>query len=269
MKILDIKNINFSYYSKKKEEVFSLSGINFSIIEKEFISILGANGSGKSTLLKIIAGILKQNEGTIFINEKDKKLYSINQLAKIIAYVPQLFFSVYPFSVYEIVMMGRTPYLNMFGYENKNDKEIVLEMLNKVGIYHLRNKGINEVSGGEAQRAYIARALVQKPKIILLDEPNSHLDIKNEIYLFGLLDSLRINENLSIVIITHHLNLANYYSTRVVLFKDGKIIMDGKPDSVLIDENLINTFSLDNSVQVKKNIKDKTINLLPAIMDVE
>ncbi len=269
MNILELNNINFSYYSKNKEKLFSLSEVDFSIIEKEFISILGANGSGKSTLLKIIAGILKQNSGSILINGKKRNSFSINELAKIIAYVPQLFFSVYPFSVYEIVMMGRTPYLNLFGYEKKTDKEIVLEMLNKVGIYHLRNKGINEVSGGEAQRAYIARALVQKPKIILLDEPNSHLDIKNEIYLFGLLDNLRLNENLSVVIITHHLNLANYYSTRVVLFKDGKIINDGKPDSVLIDENLINVFSLDNSVSVKQNLNDKTINLLPSLKAAE
>ncbi len=263
MDILTLNNINFSYKNSKNESVFSLKKIDFSICAGEFVSILGSNGSGKSTLLKIIASIIKPQTGNYLINGKLKELYSNNQIAKTIAYVPQLFYSVYPFSVYEIVMMGRTPYLNRFGYEKDEDKHIVLETLKKVGISHLKNKGINEVSGGEAQRAFIARALVQKPKVILLDEPNSHLDIKNEIYIFKLLDELRISENLSIIIITHHLNLANMFSSRIVLMKNGEILFDGNPNIVLTKQNLVNTFSLSNDVLVKFNDFDKTINLIP------
>lgn len=263
MNILTLNNINFSYTNAKKESVFSLKNIDFSICAGEFVSILGSNGSGKSTLLKLIACIKKPNSGEYMISGKFKELYSNSEISKIIAYVPQLFYSVYPFSVYEIVMMGRTPYLNKFGYEKIEDKQIVLETLEKVGIYHLRNKGINEVSGGEAQRAFIARALVQKPKVILLDEPNSHLDIKNEIYIFKLLEELRIKEDLSIIIITHHLNLANMFSSRVVLMKNGTILLEGTPDIVLTKENLINTFSLNDEVAVKFNELDKTINLIP------
>lgn len=263
MDILTLNNINFSYKNSKNESVFSLKEIDFSICAGEFVSILGSNGSGKSTLLKLIASIMTPQSGKYLINGKLKEIYTNNQISKIIAYVPQLFYSVYPFSVYEIVMMGRTPYLNRFGYEKDEDKQIVLNTLEKVGIYHLRNKGIKEVSGGEAQRAFIARALVQKPKVILLDEPNSHLDIKNEIYIFKLLDELRISENLSIIIITHHLNLANMFSSRVILMKDGQIIHNGIPNYVLSKENLIRAFSLNNDVLVKFNDYDKTINLIP------
>lgn len=263
MNILTLNNINFSYTNSKNKSVFSLKEIDFSIGAGEFVSILGSNGSGKSTLLKLIACIIKPQSGEYNLNNKSIEYFTNNQISKTIAYVPQLFYSVYPFSVYEIVMMGRTPYLNRFGYEKDEDKQIVLDTLDKVGILHLMNKGINEVSGGEAQRAFIARALVQKPKVILLDEPNSHLDIKNEIYIFKLLEELRQTEDLSIIIITHHLNLANMYSSRIALMKSGKIILDGMPEVVLTKENLVKAFSLNDDVLVKFNESDKTINLIP------
>ncbi len=260
MNIISIKNINFNY-GKKND--FSLNNISLDIGNNEFISILGANGSGKSTLIKIAAGLIKPCSGTIKLYNNDLKNYKRNEIAKLIAYVPQLYYSVYPYTVFEIVMMGRNPHLGVFGYENKEDIELVNDILEKVGIYNYRNKSINEISGGEAQRAYIARALVQNAKIILLDEPNSHLDIKNEISLFKLLASLREKDNISIAIITHHLNLANFYSDNILILKRGEVLSYGKPEKILTKQMIINCFELSEDVNVLLNSENNTINLMP------
>src|SRR5690606_22832745 len=126
----------------------------------------------------------------ILFEGKDYKTFSRKELAKRISFVPQKYYSVYPFSIFEIVAMGRTPYLNLLGFEKDDDIKKINNVLDLVGISHLKNKSINSVSGGEAQRAFIARALVQEPDLILLDEPNAHLDLEHQISIFDLLKSL-------------------------------------------------------------------------------
>jgi len=261
VKIIELENVSFCYGNTRAD--FCLSDINIKIDKNEFVSIIGANGCGKSTLIKIAAGLLKPISGKVRINNSEYENYSRIDLAKLIAYVPQLYYSVYPYSVFEVVMMGRNPHLNIFGYENKFDIELVNDVLEKVGLYNLKNKSINEISGGEAQRAYIARALVQKPKVILLDEPNSHLDIKNEIALFKLLSNLRKQEEISIAIVTHHINLAGYFSDKVVLIKNGKVLENGDPKDVFNKRNIEECFDLSDDINVIVNKDNNTINLMP------
>ncbi|HPN38003.1 MAG TPA: ABC transporter ATP-binding protein [Melioribacteraceae bacterium] len=261
MNIIDFDNV--SYFYGKNQSEFYLNNICFSINNNEFVSFLGANGSGKSTLLKIAAGLLKPKLGILNLFNKDITEYKRVEIAKLISYVPQLYYSVYPFTVFEIVMMGRNPHLSVLGYEQKEDINFVNEVLDKVGIYNLRNKSINEVSGGEAQRAFIARALAQNSKIILLDEPNSHLDIKNEILLFKLLSLLKEERNISIALITHHLNLANYYSDKILLLKNGNILAYGKPNDVLNKDLIIDCFNINYDINVILNSDNKTINMMP------
>ena len=235
MNLLQVKNVAFQYGSKLDGDNFSLKNIEFEVTEGEFISILGPNGSGKSTLLKIVSGVIFPNNGYVEINGENINSIDKKKLAKKIAFVPQTFSVAFPFSVFEIVMMGRTPYLNSFGYEKERDIHIANEALKSVGIYHLRNSGINEVSGGEAQRAFIARALAQDPDILLLDEPNAHLDIEHQISIFKILEKLNRERNITILIISHDLNLAGYFGNRILLMKQGRIMMDDKPENILTE----------------------------------
>jgi iron complex transport system ATP-binding protein len=138
VKIIELENVSFCYGNTRAD--FCLSDINIKIDKNEFVSIIGANGCGKSTLIKIAAGLLKPISGKVRINNSEYENYSRIDLAKLIAYVPQLYYSVYPYSVFEVVMMGRNPHLNIFGYENKFDIELVNDVLEKVGLYNLKKQ---------------------------------------------------------------------------------------------------------------------------------
>ena len=177
--------------------------------------------------------------------------------------MPQNTVSVYPFSVHEIVMMGRTPHLNFSGYENSNDKKIVSEALEYVGIYDLRNKGINEVSGGEAQRAFIARAIVQEPEIILLDEPNAHLDIHHQISIFNLLKIFNKEKELTIITVSHDLNLTGHYGQRGILMDNGKIIGDDSIDLILTEKNIFDIFGVKSRVELDTLTKEISVTIHP------
>jgi len=252
MNLLSLQNISFSYGGKTNNSYF-LNDINFDIKKGEFATILGPNGSGKTTLLKLMSGSLKPQKGNLLFDNKKLQNYSKKETAKKIGFVPQVTVSVFPFSIYEIVMMGRTPYLGFGGFEDKNDKEKIEEALELVEISHLKNKGINEVSGGEAQRAFIARALAQEPEIILLDEPNAHLDIKHQISVFELLKKFNEEKEITIVAVSHDLNLAGNYSGRIVLMQNGKIFCDGKGQDILTPENIKTVFEVNADTHINHN----------------
>lgn len=259
MNAIQIKNLEFSYSHHKSDDGFNLFINEFTVTEGEFISILGANGCGKSTLLRLVANLLNPDSGIIevFGNVSSKK--SQSNFSKLISYVPQMNYSVFPFSVYEIVMMGRTPYLNLLGFDKDDDRKIVNEALAKLEIKHLAKKGINEISGGEAQRVFIARALAQDAKIILLDEPNSHLDIEHQISIFELLKSINKEKGKTILTVSHDLNLVGIYSNRTVIMENGKIVFDGEKKKILTKENIKNSFHVEADVIAGKG---NAINVL-------
>lgn len=263
MPIIDLKNIEYSYRSSNGEQQFSLKNISLDISKQEFVSILGPNGAGKSTLLKIISGIYKPQKGKIKLFEKDYSGYNLREFARKIGFVSQSNYSVFPFSVYEIVMMGRTPYLGLLGYEKGNDHEIVDNILETVGIAHIKNKGINEISGGEAQRAFIARALVQQPEILLLDEPNAHLDIQHQISIFNILSKLKEQEGLTIITVSHDLNLAGYYSDKIVLMENGEIVLNDVKKNILTEENILKVFKVHTTIKYDEAKDAVKVTLLP------
>lgn len=256
--LLQLNNVKFSY-SNKENDHFILNIDNWKIFKGDFVSLIGPNGCGKSTLLKIIARLLHPSQGRIKYSGIDISEIPLREYAKLVAYVPQSNYSIFPFSVYEIVMMGRTPYLGTLGFETDEDKSIVMEALEIMGIADLKLKGINQISGGEAQRAFIARALAQKPKLILLDEPNAHLDIEHQIEIYELLNKLRISQDLSIISVSHDLNLIGLYSDNISFMIDGEISIQGTKEDVLTKENIkkilnvdamIMTSNISNSVNV-------------------
>lgn len=264
MSLLKLSNIEFEYLTENTN--FKLRDINLEVQSGEFLTIVGPNGSGKSTLLKIIARLLKPVSGKILINSKPIASFSSKQAAKNMAVVPQSFSSIFPYSVYETVMMGRTPYLNLFGYETEEDIKIVLEALELVEISHLKNKGLNEISGGEAQRAFIARALVQQPKILLLDEPNAHLDIKHQIAVFEIIKSLNKERGITVLSISHDLDLAAHYSDRFVMMKNGKILFDDLKEKVLSEENIASIFGTKSKIEKSTDGKIISVRIVPNLV---
>ena len=249
--MLRLEKIGFRYGTK--DDDFELRDINLDVSSGEFITILGPNGSGKSTLLNLILGDLVPYRGEIFFNDKPYSSYSRKEIAKRVSFVPQKYYSVYPFSVYEIVAMGRTPYLNLLGFEKEDDLIKINNALELVGISHRKNKSINSISGGEAQRAFIARAIAQEPELILLDEPNAHLDLEHQLSIFNLLKKLNDEEQLTIIMVSHDLNLAGCYSKRIVLMKSGNIFLDDEKSKVLTRDNISKVFRVNSKIYNEGN----------------
>lgn len=263
MEIIKLRDISFRYSESNDTDQFFLKNLNFTVNKGDFISILGPNGSGKSTLLKIIANILTISKGETRLYNKEYSSIKRTDFAKNVAFVPQNSNTNFPYSVYEIVMMGRSPYLNFLGIENKIDHELVSETLELLEISHLKQKGINEVSGGEAQRALIARALVQNPQILLLDEPNSHLDIKHQLSIFNLLHKLNKEKDLTVINISHDLNFSNHFSNRAVLMKSGKILFDSTPNQILNKKNILEVFGVNAEIIRENDSNSSIIRLIP------
>lgn len=244
---LELRNIDFSY-NRTGRDSFRLDKVSLSVEKGEFITIIGPNGSGKSTLLKIISGFLKPSYGSVFINDDSISSYSAAQLARKIAFVPQKNNFTFQYSISEVILMGRNPHLNFLGFENESDRKIVNDAIDLLGLTQLKNKGINEVSGGEAQRAFIARALAQQTEIILLDEPNSHLDIHHQLSIFDLLRKMNKDKELTVIAVSHDLNLSGHYSNRVIMMNEGRIFLDDKRNKVLTKENIQKVFNVNSIV---------------------
>jgi len=210
--ILRLDNVSFSYPSNP---IFR--GLSLDVPAGDFLCVLGPNGSGKSTLLKILTRILEPQEGSIDLQSKPLSQYPHRQLARLISYVPQDSSWLFPFTVMEVVLMGRTPHVRSFGFEGADDIEIARESMRKVRILELADKPITAISGGERQRALIARALAQQPQLLFLDEPNAHLDIAHQLEVFEILKDQNRQQNLTIICVSHELNLASVFSKRILL----------------------------------------------------
>jgi iron complex transport system ATP-binding protein len=235
---LSVDNVCFHY-----PEVPVLRDISFDVTTGDFLSLLGPNGCGKSTLLRLLDRILIPDAGTITLKGRRLDEYSRRDLARLVAYVPQDTTWVFPYTVFEIVLMGRSPYVGRSGFENQDDIDRARSMMALTDISHLADKLITAISGGERQRALIARALCQQPEYLLLDEPNAHLDINHQVEIFQILKEQNQRTNLTIISVSHDLNLAASFSNRVLLLAesggDGSTIFSaGTPQEVLTSSNI-------------------------------
>jgi len=218
-KIITIKDLTCGYRNKTV-----LTNINLEIEKGTSLGIIGPNGSGKTTFLKALTRIVKPLKGDIFINQKNLKEFSYQDIARTLAVVSQIINPV-SISVYEYVLMGRLPYYQKFQFfETKSDRDLVEKYLKLTDSYYLKDSLMNEISGGEAQLVQIARALCQKPSILLLDEPTAHLDIGHKIQILDLIKKLNQELNLTILMVHHDLNLASEYCDKLLLLKEGEIL---------------------------------------------
>jgi len=235
--ILSVKNINFSYGKKK-----ILDDVSFNVEKGDFISILGPNGAGKSTIVNLISGILKDYEGQIEAGGRNLKRLNSKDIAKIMAVVPQYTNPGFSFTVAEMVMMGRNPYISRFGTERKEDYHAVDEAMEKTKILPFANRKFSELSGGEKQRVIIAQALALDSPILLLDEPTSHLDINFQIEFMNLFLDLNKKEEKTIIGIFQDINLAIQNSNKIMLLKEGRIFSSGSVEDSINRENIRNVF---------------------------
>ncbi len=227
-KAISINALSYSY-----GDDCVLSDISFDIEKSSFSAVIGPNGSGKSTLMKILAGILRYKKGKILLSGKSLKKYSGKKLARHAAYVPQIASTEFPFTVNELVLLGRSPHQGMLGMNSKKDHMIADQAMEFTDIMALSQKSINRISGGERQRVFIARAICQQPEILLLDEPASALDLAHQIRLMDLLERLKKETDITIVMVSHDINLAAMYSDAMVLIKNGKIVRTGTASDVI------------------------------------
>lgn len=213
---------------------------NFStqILMGDFVSIIGPNGSGKSTILKALFNLVTINSGSIKLNNKNIKSYKKKELAKNISFVPQITNFPSDVTVYEFVMMGRYPYGNAINSDKINDKKIVLESIEKVGLSGFEHHYINNLSGGQQQRALIALSLAQDTEIIVLDEPTNHLDIKMQLEVMKILEQLNKQSLKTIIMVVHDINHGLKFSNKVIVMKNGFKVSEGKICET-INNNLI------------------------------
>ena len=238
--LLEVKDISFSY--KKNENIFE--NISFNIKKGEVLCILGPNGTGKTTLLKCLNGINNVNSGEILINGENIKKLSYSKISKKISYIPQNHTPTFPFTVFDVVLMGRSPYISLTDSPNEEDVKIAEKSLKTLGIHDLKDKEYTTLSGGERQLVFIARVLTQETDLLILDEPTSHLDFGNQIKILEIIQNLA-KEGLSIIMSSHFPDHAFISSTNVAIIQNKKFIAYGSPDEVITEENLKKTYEID------------------------
>lgn len=233
--ILQAKGLYCGY-----EDYIVLHGIEFNIYPGELVGILGPNGSGKTTLIRAITKVLTPLKGCIFYNGRPISDMSYLEMARCIAVVPQgVESSVLTTTVEEHILLGRLPHFKRFQwFESSEDIKIAFEVMEQVGVIGLRHKILGNISGGEAQRVFIARALVQKPYLLLMDEPVVHLDLNHRVEIFELLKKIMRKGGVTVACVLHDINLASKYCDRLIVLKDGKIVCEGYPSDVITKENI-------------------------------
>ena len=215
-----------------------LQDVSFSIARGEFFIVIGPNGSGKTTLLKILSAITPFQSGSLEIAGTSMEKYSRKSLARIMALVPQSVPEDLPFTVRELILMARSPRMGLLGLEGDRDIQLAEEAMAFTGVEPLADRKMDQLSGGERQRAFIARAICQEPQIILLDEPTAALDLSHQVRIMDLMEKLRMEKGLTIVMVSHDINLAAMYGNRLMLLKKGQIVKIGLPSEVLTFKTL-------------------------------
>ena len=231
--MIEARSVFFRYHRD-----WVLQDVSFRIEKGEFIGVIGPNGSGKTSLLKILYRLLTPQQGEISYGEKGLRQMSREEIARRIAVVPQETHSLFPFRVLEIVLMGRSPYQGHLVFESKKDLEIAKRALEWTDTLPFAERPIDELSGGERKRVFIARALAQEPEVILLDEPTATLDIHHQIDFLQRILDLNRDRGLTIVMASHDINLASEFCDRLILLKAGKIDRTGTPKEVITKETI-------------------------------
>ena len=235
--MIEVHSVSFRYH-----EDWVLQDVSFRVEKGEFVGVIGPNGSGKTTLLKILYRLLSPQKGEILFELVPMKKMDRADIAKRIAVVAQETHLLFPFSVLETVMMGRSPHLGHLMFESEKDMEIAKKAMEWTEILPFSERSMDELSGGERKRVFIARALAQEPEVILLDEPTANLDIHHQMDFLDLILTLNREKGLTIVMASHDINIASEFCDRLILLRGGGIYRAGTPDQVITKENIENVY---------------------------
>lgn len=232
-----VENLSYTFGTQSV-----LKNLSFSVSQSDVFIIIGPNGAGKTTLIKLMVGILKIQTGQIEILQTPIGDYSQKKLARASAYVAQGLPVGFPFTVEETVLLGRAPHQKVLGLASQNDLDIAQQAMQFTEVAHLARRKLDQLSGGEQQRVLIARALCQQPQVILLDEPTASLDLSHQIRIMDLMEKLKIERGVTVVMVSHDVNLAAMYGDQLLLLKAGEIVCMGPPDAVLNFKTLEETY---------------------------
>jgi iron complex transport system ATP-binding protein len=237
--MLKIQNVSV-YYGKRQV----LHDIQLEIRSGEVVALIGPNGAGKSTLIRSISGVVPIHSGIVKVNDTDVTSLSSMQRAQQIAVVPQAVSMPPAFTVWETVLLGRTPYLNFLGQTSSRDEAVARLALEQVDAFHLIESRMDEISGGEQQRVLLARALAQDTPILLMDEPTAHLDLTHQIDLLKLIKKQAREKNLTVLVALHDLNLASLFADRIAIVENGLLCVAGSPQETLTSEILRSVYHM-------------------------
>ncbi len=258
--LLSADEVYFSYDSHTV-----LQGISFALEPGAMVGLIGPNGCGKTTLIKVLSKVLKPTRGDVrFRGCSIARIHSA-ELARHIAVVSQDPTVAFSFTGLEAVLAGRYPHIGRFGFETQRDLEIARRAMAFTDTIHLSDRYIEQMSGGERQRIFLARALAQEPELLLLDEPTTHLDINHQIEIMDLIRTLHRERNLTVLSVTHDLNLAAEYCRELLLMSDGKIVKEGSPSQVITEEAIKTVYGADAVVSKNPRTGAPHVALVPRV----
>lgn len=237
--MLEVRNISINY-----GVCAVVQDVSFALETGKIVALLGANGAGKTTVLKTLNGSLPVSAGVILLDGKELKSFSRREIAQRIAVIAQETETKFPVSVLEFVLSGRFAHGTAFGWETESDLRIALSSLNACDLTNYENRQMNQLSGGERQRVVLARALATEAKVLLLDEPTANLDLAHQALMFRLVRERCLRAGSAAIVITHDLNLAAEFGDHIILLKNGAILANGAPETVLTEDNLKRVFGV-------------------------
>jgi len=246
-----VRSLRFQYTSASRAANWVIDGLTFDIERGEILGIVGPNGSGKTSLLKLLAKVLKPHAGDIALFGRDLASMPQVEAARTVAFVPQESPQVFSFTVMEMILMGRYPHHHGatwsagFSWESAEDVSIAEQAMQDTDLVHLAARSVTDLSGGERQRCMIARALAQAPQVLLLDEPTAFLDLQHQIAICGIVRRLKEERGLTVVLVSHDLNLASQYCDRILMLKAGALFRLGTPHNVIDADILRNVYGCD------------------------
>lgn len=244
---------------------FLLKDISFEVFEEDFVGIVGPNGSGKSTLLKVLMSDLIAMKGAVFLQNQPVSTFSLKEKAQKISVVNQ-HTPMATMTVLEYVLLGRLPYREKFRFfEKKEDVDIALHYLARVGMIHYKERPLHTLSGGERQMVSIARALTQTPRLLLLDEPTSQLDIHHQQMILDLIYHLRKELQVTVLMVIHDLNLASTYCNKLLLVSQGRIYSQGAPHEIITPHTISEVYGAQVEVVYHPRLHTPMIFLTPTI----
>jgi iron complex transport system ATP-binding protein len=258
MKAVEVQDLSFSYRNGRV-----IDGISFSVEAGEVLGVIGPNSTGKTTLLRLLCRILVPEAGTIRLFGRDLHDLTRREVARTVAVVPQEFQVAFPFTVEQVVAMGRYPYARGMGVETAEDRLAVDRALRETGSAHLEKKYLDQLSGGEKQRVVIARALAQDPRLLLLDEPTAHLDLSHQLEILRLLRRLRVERGLTVILVSHDLNAAAECADRLLLLHGGAILVADRPEEVMRPEIIERAYGC--SVSISADPETGKLRILPRL----